>query len=145
MGWVIETRYADAADLALGHPGVDAQGGHQVVDLAGRHAVDEGLHDHGPQGAVDAPARLEERGEERALAQLGDVQLDVTGLGREEAAARAVAVSGALGGPLVSLGADHLGGLEVDQLLEDERHRVAQYVGAATGPDGSEQVGQGRL
>ena len=41
-----------------------------------RHAVDVGLHDHRPQGPVDAPARLEQGREEAALAQLGDPQLE---------------------------------------------------------------------
>ncbi len=38
-----------------------------------------------------------------------------------------------------------LGGLELDQLLEDERHRLAQDVGAAAGADRVEQAGKGRL
>ncbi len=36
--------------------------------------MDEGLHDDRPQGPVDAPAGLEQSGEEAALAELGDGQ-----------------------------------------------------------------------
>ena len=73
---------ADAADLALADAGVDAQGGHQVVHLARRDAVHVGLHDDRPEGPVDAPARFEQRREEGALPELGDAQVEVTGLGR---------------------------------------------------------------
>jgi hypothetical protein len=47
---------ADAADLALLDARLDAQGSHEVVDLARGHAVDVGLHHHRPEGLVDAPA-----------------------------------------------------------------------------------------
>jgi len=74
-----------------------------------------------------------------------DAQLDVARLGRQKPAAAAVAVGRALVAPLVPAGADRLVGLELDELLEDEGHRVAHDVGAATGADGVEQFGQGRL
>jgi len=47
--------------------------------------------------------------------------------------------------PLVAAGADRLVGLEFDELLQDERHRVAHDVRTAAGADGVEQLGQGRL
>jgi len=49
---------ADPADLALADPGVDAQGAHEIVDLAGGHAVDVGLHDDRPEGTIDPTAWL---------------------------------------------------------------------------------------
>ncbi len=67
------------------------------------------------------------------------------GLGRQEPAAAAVAVGRPGVAPLVPAGADGLLGIELDQLLEDEGHRVAHDVGAAAGADGVEQLGQGRL
>ena len=136
---------ADAGDLALGDASLDAQGDDEVVDLARRDAVDVGLHDDRPEGPVDAPAGFEEGWEEAALAELGDVQLDIAGLRGQEARAVAVAVGGALVGALVATGTDGLGGLELDELLEDEAHRLAQRVGAITGADRLEQLGQGRL
>jgi len=54
-------------------------------------------------------------------------------------------VGRALVGPLVATGADGLGGFELDQLLEDERHGLAHDVDRPPGADGVEQVGQGRL
>ena len=136
---------ADAADLALGHPGVDAQRHHQVVDLAGRHAVHERLHDHRPQGPVDTPTGLEEGGEEAAVAQLGDGQLHVAGLGRQQSGAAAVAVGGAIVVALVGSGADHLRQLQVDEGLQHELHGLAHEVEVSAGAEGVEKVGQGRL
>src|SRR3989442_155195 len=57
----------------------------------------------------------------------------------------AIAVGRALVAPLVASGANRLGGLELDELLEHERHRLAQDVLAAAGADRVEQLGQGRL
>ena len=65
-------------------PDVDTERGDQVVDGAGGHAVDVGLHHDGVERLVDPPARLEDAREERALAQLRDAQLDVAGLGRHQ-------------------------------------------------------------
>lgn len=136
---------ADPADLALADPGIDAQGGHQVIDFARADPVDVGLHDHRPQGPVDPPARFEQGRQERARPELGDAQLDVAGLGAEQPAAAAVAVGDPLVGPLIAPGADRLAGLELDQLLEDQAHRVAQDVSVAPGTNCLEQLGQGRL
>ena len=136
---------ADAADLALGHPGVDAQGSHQVVDLAGRHAMHERLHDHRPQRPVDAAAGLEQGRKEAAVAELGDGQLDVTGLGRQQPGAAAVAMGGAGLVALVVGGADHLRRLQVNEGLQHELHRLPHEVEVSAGAQGVEKVGQGRL
>jgi hypothetical protein len=69
-----------------------------------------GLHDDGQQGPVDAAARLQQRREERALPQLGDAQLHITGLGRQQPRAGAVAMGGAGVGALIPASADVLGG-----------------------------------
>ena len=68
------------SDLEI--PAFDPEGLDQVVDRPGGDPVDVGLHDHGVEGLVDAPAGLEDGGEEAALAELGDGQLHVAGLGR---------------------------------------------------------------
>ncbi len=65
--------------------------------------------------------------------------LDIAGLRGEQAAAAPVAMGRPDVGPLISGGADRLVGLELDELLEDERHRVAHNVGAAAAADGVEQ------
>jgi hypothetical protein len=43
------------------------------------------------------------------------------------------------------LGADRLGGLDLDELLAHEGHRLAHEVQAAAGADGIERLGQERL
>jgi hypothetical protein len=115
---------ADPAHLALADPGVDAQGGDEVVDLARADAVDVGLHDHRPEGPVDPPPRLQQRREERAGAELGDAQLDVAGLGREEPTPSAVPVGRPTLAPLVPGRRQSPGRPRADQLLEEEGHRV---------------------
>jgi hypothetical protein len=107
--------------------------------------VHVGLHHHRQQGPVDAPARLQQRREERALPQFRDAQLHITSLGRQQPRAGAVAVSGALLGPLIGPSADVLGGLGVDQCLQDQRQRLADEVEVATGAQCIQQLGQGRL
>ena len=88
---LIEPR-ADARDLGLRDPGIDAERAHQIVDLAGADPVDVGLHHDRPQRPVDATARLEQRGEERPVAELWDLQLQIAGLGGQKALAGAVAM-----------------------------------------------------
>ena len=61
------------------------QRGDEIVDGAGEHAVDVGLHHHRIEGLIDAATRFEDRREERTLAELGDAQLDIAGLGRDQA------------------------------------------------------------
>ena len=78
--------------LGLGDPGVDAHRLHQVIDGAGRDAVDVGLHHHRVQGLIDPATRLEDLREERALAQLRDPHVQVAGLGRQHPATVPVAV-----------------------------------------------------
>jgi hypothetical protein len=80
--------------------------------------VHVGLHDDRQQGPVDTAAWLQQRREERPLPQLGDAQLHVTGLGRQQPHAGAVAMRGALLGPLIGSSTDVLGGLGIDQRLD---------------------------
>ena len=53
-----------------------AHGLHQVVDRAGRHALDVGLLDHRSQRLLGHPPRLQEAREVSPLPQLRDLQLD---------------------------------------------------------------------
>ena len=50
---------ADPRHLRLRDPRVDPQRLHQIVDRAGRDALDVGLHDHRVQRLIDPPARLD--------------------------------------------------------------------------------------
>jgi hypothetical protein len=107
--------------------------------------VHVGLHDHGEQGPVDAPAPLQDGGEEAPPPQLGDPQLHVAGLGGQQALPGAVALVGALPAALVAAGPDHLAGLGLDEGLEHELHALADHVDVPAGADRIQQVGNVRL
>src|SRR4029450_6326118 len=64
---------------------------------------------------------------------------------RQQPGAGAVAVSGALLGPLIGPSADVPGGFGVDQCLQDQSERLADDVEVPTGAQCIQQVGQGRL
>ena len=131
----------DPRDLARGEPGLDSQSGHQVVDLAGGDSVDVGLDHHGVEGLVDAPAPLEHAREERAGTQFGDLEVHVTGLGRERARTVPVATGRAGSTSLVGLGADHLGRLGLDEGLIEEADHLAHQVKVGTLSQRVEQLG----
>ena len=76
-----------------------------------------GLHHHREQRLIDPPAPFEQRREERAGAQLGDLQLQIPGGGGQRAGAVPVALVGAFRGTLVQGGADGVGELGLDQRL----------------------------
>ncbi len=107
--------------------------------------MDEGLHDHRPQGPVDAAAGPEQGREEAALAELADGQLHVTGLGRQHPGAAAVAMGGTGVAALVAGGTDLLGGLQVDEGLQHELHGLSHEVEVSAGAQRVEEVGQCRL
>jgi hypothetical protein len=86
---------ADPRHLAFGDAGVRAEGFDQVIDLAGRHAVQVGLHHHREQRLVDPAAAFQQAGEERAGAQFRDPQLQIPRGGRQRAGAVAVTQGGA--------------------------------------------------
>ena len=141
---LIETG-TDPRHLGLGDPRVDAQGGDEVVDRAGRHPVDVGLHHHRVQRLVDAAPWLEDRREERSFAQLGDLQLDVAGLGRQQTWPGPIALSDSGVGAFVAVGADPLGRFDLDQLLHHQTHRVTDEVDTLAGTERVQQLGQDRL
>jgi hypothetical protein len=109
----------DPAHLALGDAAVGTQGPDQVVDLAGAHAMEIGLHHHREQGLVDPAAPLQQRGEERPHPQLGDAQLQIPRRGRQQPWAVAVALGESLGRALVGCGADHGREFGLDEVLVD--------------------------
>ena len=87
LGHLLVQLSEDQRDLALGDPRRRSERPHQVVDLARGDPVDVGLHDDGVEGLINAPAALQDAREEAPLAQLGDLQLHVAGLGGEQARA----------------------------------------------------------
>jgi hypothetical protein len=95
---------------------------------------------------IDASARLENRREEAALAQLRDRQLEVAGLGREHTCAVSVALSEAAVGSFIRGGADHLGRLGLDQLLRQPLGQLTHKINTAIArAQRNNEFGQGRL
>ncbi len=122
-----------------------AQGDDQVVDVTGRDPVHPRFHDHRVQGLVDPTAGLQHRGEERPDAQFRDRQLHRAGLRHQLPRPRAVALGDPLRAPFVAAGADHLGGLNLDQFLEHEPDRLANQINAVTGTECVQQLRHGRI
>ena len=107
--------------------------------------MDVGLHHDRVQRLVDATAGFENGREVRALAEFGDPQLHVAGLGCQDLGAGAVAFGETVLGALVPFGADHPCGFELDELLEHGADRFADHVDAVAGAERLEELGQGRL
>ena len=123
---------ADPRHLALGDA-LAAERTYEVVDAAGRDALDVRLLDHGEQGPLGAPARLEQSREVAALAQLRDLQLD--GAGACVPAPRPVPVAprDALGAALAVGGASLRGDLGLHHRLGEHRDGLAQEVEVTPG------------
>jgi hypothetical protein len=119
---------AQSADLALGdatHPhGLD-----QLVDRAGRDALDVGLLDDGGQRLLGHAPGLQEAREVAAAAQLGDAQLDRAGPGLPVAVAVAVALHQAVGVLLAVRRACQRADLDLHQPLGREGDHLPQQVG----------------
>ena len=99
--------------------GVSTESFDQIVDFAGRGAVQVGLHHHREQALIDSAAALQQRRKERPRPQLGDPQLQVSGDSTQRACPRPVALIDPHLGALVRAGANHRGQLRVDQRLID--------------------------
>jgi hypothetical protein len=116
----------DPADLGLADP--QAQALDELIDAARGDAAHIGLLHHRHQRLLGALARLQDRREIRALADLGDLQLDLPGPGVPPPRAIAIAVRGAILGALPVLGADQLRHLSLHDLLRDHPHRLTDHV-----------------
>ena len=115
-------------DLALGDAG-HAHRLDQLVDRAGRDALDVGFLDHRGERLLRHPPRLEEAREVGALPQLGDAQLDRAGAGLPVPIAIAVALRQPLGALLAIGGAGQLADLQLHQPLGGKADHLAQQVG----------------
>ena len=109
---------ADPRDGGFGDARLVTQSMHQGVDLAGGDPVDPGLGDDGVEGLVDPAAGIEQGRVEGALAQFGQVEVDLAGRSLQGLGPGAVAPGRARGGALIAGRADLLGGLGVDQVLQ---------------------------
>jgi hypothetical protein len=119
---------ADPADFALADAAVGTKRPHQVVDLAGAHPMQIGLHHHREQRLVDPAAPLQQAGEERPGPQLGDAQLQIPGRGGQHPGSVPVALRQPIMAALVRRGADHGGELGLDEGLVDGLGGLADAV-----------------
>jgi hypothetical protein len=136
---------ANPRHFRLGDAGVRAERLDEVVDFPGRDAVEVGLHNDGEQGLVHPSATLEEGGEERPLAQFGDLQIQVPSGRRQHPRASAVALSGAVLGAFETAGADESGGLGVDEFLVERFGHHSDSIGDVGELEFREERKQGRL
>src|SRR5829696_9902749 len=121
-------RLADAADLALAHAQAEALD--ELVDPAGPDAAHIGLLDDREQRLLRAPARLQDAWEITALADLGDLQLNLPG--PRVPAPRPIPVAmrrPVLRPALAALGPNQLAHFELHQLRRDGLDRLADHIG----------------
>ena len=118
---------ADPRHLGLGDALQPHRPGH-VIDPPGRHPLHIALHDHRGQGPLGPPARLQQRREVAAGAQLGDRQLDRPDPGVPVPWPIPIAVGHPLGAALAVLGADLGRHLDLHQRLGKGAHALAQEV-----------------
>jgi hypothetical protein len=114
---------ADPRHLRLRDTRVDAQRLHQVVDLAGRHTMQIGLHHHREQRLIHPPPPLQQRREERPRPQLRDRQLQITGRGRQHPRSVTVPLRRPLRGAFPRASTNHRSQLGINQGLIDRGGR----------------------
>ena len=119
---------AQPADLALRDAG-HAHRLDQLVDRAGRDALDVGFLDHRGQRLLGHPARLQEAGEVAALAQLGDAQLHRPGAGLPVALAIAVALGEPIGAAFAVRRAGQALDFQLHQPMRGKADHLAQQIG----------------
>src|SRR5207245_7019778 len=105
---------AQAADLAFRDAG-HAHRTDQLVDRAGRYALDVSFLDHRGERLLGHPPRLQEAREITAPAQLGDAQLDRTGARLPAPIAVPIAVIDPIGRALTVPGAGQALDLQLHQ------------------------------
>jgi hypothetical protein len=140
----VETR-ADLRHFRLGDSSVSAESFDEVVDFAGRDAVDVGLHHDREQRLIDAAAVLQQGGEERARTQLRDPQIEIPSGRRQGPGPGAVAVGVQVAGAFERGGTDERGCFRIDEFLIKGFGRDAYAVGDIGECVFSQQVEQGRL
>jgi hypothetical protein len=136
---------ADAADLRFGDAALAAQGGHQLVHLAGGDTGDVGLHHHRPQGPIHPAAGFQQRGEEAAGAEAWDAQLHVASWPGQQAITAAVAVTTTLGSAFVTIGTEGSCRLGLDQGLQPLAHQFRDQLPGGATAEQLRQLAGGRI
>ena len=122
----------DATHLRLGDAALGAERRHQRIDLAGGDSTDVSLHDHRIEGLIDSAAGFEDRGQEAAGTQFGDLQGQIPHLGGQGARPVAVAVAEPLLSALMAVSTQKGCDLQLDQPLQAVASQLGdQLPGAA--------------
>src|SRR6202030_204449 len=116
---------AQSRDLALGDA-LHSHGPHQIVDRAGRDALDIGFLDYGGQRLLGQTTRFEKGREVAAAPQLRDAQFDRTRAGLPVAVTVAVALVAPLRAALAVPGAAQSFALQLHQALGSKADHLAQ-------------------
>ncbi len=119
---------AEPAHLAL-RDAPHAERLDEVVDGAGRDALDVGLLYDSGECLLGEPSRLQEAREVRALAQLRNAQLDRPGAGLPGALPIAIALRQTLCALLAVAGSGQAGHLHLHQALGRKADHLPQQVG----------------
>src|SRR5271169_225040 len=122
---------AETRDLRLADP-LHAECLDQVIDRAGRDALDIGFLDHRSERLLGHPTGFEEAGEVAAMAQLGNAQLDGACAGVPVAVAVTVALVAPVRCSFPDSGATERFRLQGHQPLSGEADHVAQEAGVRT-------------
>ena len=136
---------ADPGHLGLGDPGLGPESFDQVIDLPRGNPVQVGLHHHSVEGLVHAAATFQQGREKRPVPQLGDLQVQVTGGGRQRPGPGPVALGGPCLGAFERGGADKRGRLGLDELLVQGFGRGTYPIGDVGEFQLAKEVKQGRL
>src|SRR3954447_26276448 len=116
----------DPAHLTLGDPQPATLD--ELIDPPRRHSADIRLLHHADERLLAALARLQQAREVAALADLRDLQLDLTRARVPPPRPIAVAMRRTILRALTTLRADQLGHLRLHQLLRHQPHRLADHV-----------------
>lgn len=119
--------FHDPRHLRLADPQTERL--HELIDPARRDAAHIRLLHHRHQRLLAALARLQEAREIAALADLGDLQLDLASPGVPPPGAIPVAMRRPILTALTVLGADQIGDLSLHHLLRHHLDRFADHVG----------------
>src|SRR5438045_1713138 len=119
---------AQSRDLAFGDA-VHPHGPYQIVDRAGRDALDISFLDHGGQRLLGQPARFEKGREIAAAPQLGDAQFDVTRTGLPVTVPAAIALVAPLRTAFAVPGAAQRFTLQLHHALGGKADHLAQECG----------------
>ena len=134
--------FTQAAHLALGDA-IHPQRLHQIIDRAGRDALDVSLLDHRSQRLLSHPARFQKAGEVASLPELGDAQLNGPGARLPVTLAVTIALNKPRGRLLAVASTRQAADFHLHQPLGSKGDHIAQNIGVRGLLDQRAQVHHG--